>query len=76
MRELYCRSCGANAIEHGKVAGHYGVYFASEKAKFFSFGPPTVALRAVLCLNCGEVSLKGDPEGIKRLADRRRNERR
>lgn len=73
-KEQYCRTCGSDLIEHGKVAGHNSVYFISKKAKFFSFGPPTVTLRAVLCLNCGAVTLKGDPNGIRKLIDRRQED--
>jgi hypothetical protein len=74
VQDQKCPACGSEFLDQGKIVGYpTPPYFSSRSGGFFSVFR-AVPLHAHLCLDCGAISLNGDPKSVKKLADKRRAE--
>ena len=70
MIERKCSSCSGSFVDEGKLTYPTQVFYASEtrKPSFWSWaGNKFVVNRATVCLSCGLVEMRMDPDDLRRL---------
>ncbi len=60
MSDSKCLRCGETRLETGTLETTGRVSFKLEHAKFLTLHTSTIAVQALLCLNCGTIDLQGD----------------
>jgi len=71
MNELTnCPLCNSTNVEPGTILSTGKLHFRPEHARFLTLKTANIAVKAHLCLDCGQVSLTGDIEKVKRLTEK------
>ena len=70
-----CLKCGGTDLKAGKLSGAFlpVSVFRPEGGSWASYKNHAMAVKAVMCLECGFVELSGDPEAAKAVVERIRN---
>lgn len=64
-----CLNCNGTNMAQGKITSTGKVTFRPEDTKFLKLKTANVDVAACLCLNCGFVFLKADPQKVKDLTE-------
>ena len=67
MPIVECPSCGNDQLIQGGLHSPMRTSFRPQNAKFLTFDTGDVMLKAVMCSECGAISLIGDTRKLKRL---------
>jgi predicted nucleic-acid-binding Zn-ribbon protein len=70
MNELKkCPICNSTNVEPGTIRSTGKLHFRPEHAKFLKLKTANSAVKALLCLDCGHISLTSDAEKVKALME-------
>ena len=65
--ENKCLRCGGTEFTDGNIQSSGKVIFRVSKARFITTRTNTIAVDAVLCMNCGHMDFIGDVEKVRQL---------
>lgn len=65
-----CLNCGSSNMAQGKMHSTGAMNFRPDDAKFLKLKTANVDVGACLCLDCGSVFLKADPQKVKELTEK------
>ncbi len=70
MNELKkCPICNSTNVEPGTIRSTGKLHFRPEHAKFLKLKTANSEVKALLCLDCGHLSLTADAEKVKSLTE-------
>jgi hypothetical protein len=61
--------CGSQNFAAGKAQSSGRVYFRPDKVKFFALKTADLAVKGLMCLDCGNIELVGDIEKARSLVE-------
>ncbi len=62
-----CPSCGSDQLVHGGLHSPMRTSFRPQNAKFLTFDTGDVMTKAIMCSECGHITLVGDTRKLNRL---------